>query len=202
MSPSPLSFSNSPSPARGEGWGEVGGEGEKLEIHLIRKQIEKNFNIFYTSSMGRLFDCVDAMLGRIKTVTFESQAAVDLEFLADYKTSKVYPYEIEKDVINIIPLLKAIYKDIKKDKNIKLIARAFHNTVIKFTIDAVIKANKISGIKKVVLSGGVMQNKILLSGLIYGLTANNFDVFIPKQIPVNDGGIAVGQVVIANYSIH
>lgn len=178
------------------------GEAEKLEIHLIRKQLEKGFNIFYTSSMGRLFDCVDAMLGRIKNISFESQAAVDMEFLANYKTSKVYPYEIEKDVINIIPLLKAICEDIRKNKNVKLIARTFHNTVIKFTIDAVSKTNKISGIKKVVLSGGVMQNKIILKGLIKGLIKQGFEVFTPTKILVNDSGISAGQVVIANYSMH
>lgn len=175
-----------------------------MEKSIIEKQVENKFNIISTSSMGRLFDCVSALLGLIHEVTFEAEAAMRLEFsaLKASSTRKRYPYSIEDNRIDIIPLLRALVKDIKNKTDINIIAQTFHNTIVFFTLDAVNKLNRLTNIKKVVLSGGVMQNRIIVNGLIRELERRGYEVFFPIQIPVNDGCISVGQVVAANVYSH
>lgn len=173
----------------------------EMEKRIISKQIENNFNVFQTSSMGRLFDCVSTMLGLFPEISFEAQSAMALQFLCDennIKNAKIYSYEIQNDKINIQSILKEIAKDIHNGISPKKIAESFHNTIIQFTVDAVTEASKKSEIKKVVLSGGVMQNKIIVENLNHILTKNNFTVYLPSELPSNDGSISVGQVMVAN----
>lgn len=82
-----------------------------------------------------------------------------------------------------------------------LIALKFHKTIVEFTLAAIMEINKETDIKKVVLSGGVMQNLVLFEGLVDSLQKNNFTVYHSSMIPSNDGAIALGQVLIANRSI-
>ena len=173
----------------------------EIEKRIISKQIENKFNVFQTSSMGRLFDCVAAMLGLFPEITFEAQSAMALEFLSGEKgiwSKDHYPYNLEKDTIDIIPLIRAVAKDVQRKEPHHRIAGKFHSTIIDFTLEAVKKAHRKTGIKKVVLSGGVMQNKVLLEGISKVLTKNNFTVFSSSVLPSNDGAISVGQVVIGN----
>ena len=173
----------------------------ELEKKIISKQIKNNFNIFQTSSMGRLFDCVSTMLGLFPEISFEAQSAMALQFLCDEKNilnSKKYSYEINNENINIQPMLREIVKDIQNGISKNKIAESFHNTIIQFTLEAVQKVSKKSGIKKIVLSGGVMQNKIIVENLNQILINNNFKVYLPSELPSNDGSISVGQVMVAN----
>jgi len=175
----------------------------KTEGEVITRQIENKFNLFHTSSMGRLFDCVSAMLGLVKEVTFDAQAAMALEFLCEDKNGvnpkDVYPYRFEGDEIDVGLILEGVTQDIKKKVALSIIAWKFHNTVIEFTIDGVKRIHSSTGITKVVLSGGVMQNRIILSGLIRRLKEENFLPYVPVKLPVNDGCISAGQVIIANH---
>ncbi len=151
--------------------------------------------------MGRLFDCVAAMLGLFPSITFEAQSAMALEFLCGNETvinSKPYTFEIKNNTININPIIIEISKDIQKGVKPQVISQKFHKTIIDFTLASVQGASKISGLNKVVLSGGVMQNRILLNGLIEVLTRNNFTVYSPRNLSPNDSSISVGQVMIAN----
>ncbi|MCD4818602.1 MAG: carbamoyltransferase HypF [Candidatus Cloacimonetes bacterium] len=172
-----------------------------FEKNIIQKQLQNNFNVFQTSSMGRLFDSVAAMLELFPIISFEAQSAMALEYLCkdasvfDYDP---YPYELDVGVIKIGSLLKSIYNDVRNKVNHSIIALRFHRTIIDFTLNSVIKASKSTGIKKVVLSGGVMQNRVILSGLYEILQRNNFTVFFPSKIPPNDSSISFGQVMIAN----
>ena len=171
----------------------------EIERKVIQKQIENNFNIFQTSSMGRLFDCISAMIGLFPEITFEAQSAMALEFLyKDQDIKDIYPYTLGKDTIGITPLIQAVANDVKRKKSLHIIAGKFHNTIIKFTLDAVKKVSELTGIKKIVLCGGVMQNKAILEGIIRILEKNNFTVFISCILPPNDGSISVGQVVVGN----
>ena len=173
----------------------------ETEQKIIAKQLENNFNVFQTSSMGRLFDCVAAMLNLYPAITFEAQSAMALEFLCDYESIlNVEPYSfiLENGEIILIPMLKEIVADIKSNIPHKTIAKRFHKTILDFTLEALIKIRAESGLNKVVLSGGVMQNRIILCGLNEILSKNDFEVFLPEKIPPNDGSIAVGQVMIAN----
>jgi hydrogenase maturation protein HypF len=173
----------------------------EIEKRIISKQIENKFNIFRTSSMGRLFDCVAAMLGLFPKITFEAQSAMALEFLSGKKGisgKDNYPYNLKKDKIDIIPLIRAVANDVQRKEPLHKIAGKFHRTIINFTLEAIKKVHRKTGIKKVVLSGGVMQNKVLLEGISKVLTKNNFTVFVPSILPPNDGSISVGQVVVGN----
>ena len=174
----------------------------KLERKIISKQISNNFNIFKTSSLGRLFDCVSTMLGLFPEITFEAQSAMALQFLCNEKnvlTADIYPYIVENEQINIVPMLKAIIKDLKNRIKKSTIAESFHRTIIDFTLTALRRISSATDIDKVVLSGGVMQNKIIVEGLCHILQKNNFTVFLPSSLPTNDGSISVGQIMVANH---
>jgi len=174
---------------------------EKLEKQVIRKQIENDFNVFNTSSLGRLFDCVSAMLGLFPVISFEAQSAMALQFLCgnkDFKDAGYYNFNIEKDQISILPVIIEIATDIQNKVSQEIIAQKFHNTIVEFTLASVLNIRRSSSLNKVVLSGGVMQNSILFNNIIQKLEKNNFTVIRPVIIPPNDGSISMGQVVIAN----
>ncbi len=173
-----------------------------LEKKIITKQLASDLNVFYTSSLGRFFDCVTAMLGMFPSVSFDAQAAMALEFLCsgiDPMHCDPYNYYIEKDIIMISPILKEIIADIHNKIDHKIIAARFHRTIIDITLASVKIIHKETGINIVVLAGGVMQNAVILSNLLSLLQKNNFTVLTAGCIPPNDGSIAVGQIMIANH---
>jgi len=171
------------------------------EKKILSKQIQSNFNVFQTSSMGRLFDCVSAMLGLYPEITYEAQSAIALENISrnyDLTREEFYDYDIRQDKIDIRPLIKGIYNDLSNSVEHSTIAGRFHKTVIRFTVDVIQKSVRQTGIRKIVLCGGVMQNRILLKELTKELTKRGYSVYLPKELPVNDGSISAGQVMIAN----
>ncbi|MDZ4121693.1 MAG: hypothetical protein U1C33_04690, partial [Candidatus Cloacimonadaceae bacterium] len=175
-----------------------------LEKRVIDSQLQNKFNLFQTSSMGRLFDCVSAMMGLFSTITFEAQSAMALEQLCAGSTLPVttcYPFRFHDNEIDIIPLLRSVTDDIFNGESLDLIARKFHNTIIELTISAVTTIKLETEINIVVLSGGVMQNMVLLEGLVNGLRGLGISVFYASRLPANDGAIAMGQVLIANHAI-
>jgi len=140
-------------------------------------------------------------LGLFPSITFEAQSAMALEFLCENEPvsgSEPYSFEIGKDVIDIRPIILEVSKDIQKGVDHKVISKRFHKTIINFTLASVQKVSLVSGLNKVVLSGGVMQNRILLNGLTEALTRKNFTVYSPRNLSPNDSSISVGQVMIAN----
>ncbi|MCF7920542.1 MAG: carbamoyltransferase HypF [Candidatus Cloacimonetes bacterium] len=172
------------------------------EKQILEKQIDRKLNTFPTSSLGRLFDCISALLGVCYNVTFEGQSAMALEYACrtdDITHFKPYSFSISNDIIELKPLLTEILQDISSGKDVSFIASRFHRTVLEFTLQALISARHRTGILKVVLAGGVMQNALLLSGIRQLLRKNNFTVYLAEKIPPNDGSIALGQLMIANY---
>jgi len=184
-----------------------------FEKRVIDSQLKTKLHLFQTSSMGRLFDCVSAMLGLFPKITFEAQSAMALEQLCcleQHLNITSYPYRLEDIVakhsnapkeISVRPMLEAISKEILEDGSKYVIASKLHKTIIEFTIAALVQLRQESGIKKCVLSGGVMQNMVLFEGLKKGLSQQGFTVYYARQLPANDGAIAAGQVLIANCRI-
>ncbi len=173
----------------------------EMEKKIISRQLQNDFNLFQTSSMGRLFDCVAAMLNLYPAITFEAQSAMALEFLCSYEdvlAEKPYPFRIAENEIIIEPMLKEIAESIQIKIEKKTIAKRFHRTILEFTLQAVKELQAETGLSKIVLSGGVMQNRIILDGLTELLSRNNFTVYLPANLPPNDGSISVGQLMIAN----
>lgn len=169
---------------------------------ICTEMIKRDINSPNTSSMGRFFDAVAYLLGFNKKISFEGEAAIYLENIASYEEISSYDFDIDlvsgKYIINTNRIIIGIIEDLKKKISKEVISMAFHNTIIEFTVDMCIKISESCGIKKVALSGGVFQNKILLQGVYNSLKNKGFIVYINKDIPCNDGGISLGQMVIAN----
>ncbi len=167
------------------------------ELDLIMKMLHNQINSPLTSSVGRLFDAVSAILGISFSSSFEGQSAMKLEFIVDSNEAGKYPFDINIDnEINVDwrPLIESILSDKKKGVSPKVIAAKFHNT-LSFII---LEIAKIIAIPKVVLSGGCFQNVYLTEKTIELLTENNFKVYTHQRIPPNDGGISLGQIVARN----
>ena len=179
---------------------------EHAEIDIIRQQIEKKLNSPLTSSCGRLFDAVSALIGVRGEVEYEAQAAIELEMLAYNEADETghYPFSItEQDGLSLVKLqdlFSAIIHDLQGGTIQARIAAKFHNTIARIIIELCQVISKKTGITQVVLSGGVFQNRLLLRKVVSLLEASSFEVFTHRQVPCNDGGISLGQAVIANIS--
>jgi hydrogenase maturation protein HypF len=177
------------------------------EIEIIRRQIERGLNSPLTSSMGRFFDAVSALIGIRETIDYEGQAAIELEMAAydgEYNNiDESYPYEILEDSNMIIVRLSRLFSAILEDMRVKIpqatISIRFHNTITTIIGEMCGLIARRTGIRQVALSGGVFQNRLLLQKTVDKLERDNFKVLTHRQVPCNDGGISLGQAVIANF---
>jgi len=133
-------------------------------------------------------------------VSFEGQAAAELEMLADENTDSVYDYEQISGDIRIIPfqpIIRGVTEDMQKRISLPEISAKFHKTLICLFSELCEIAGKENGVKQAALSGGVFQNPILSGGLTQALEHKGFQVFTHTRVPPNDGGISLGQALIA-----
>jgi hydrogenase maturation protein HypF len=181
---------------------------DAVETDLIRRQLQTGLNSPLNSSMGRLFDAVSAITNVRGEIDYEGQAAVELEMAAcesiDKAGDKGYPYSItESDgvyIIQIKQLFLAIIEDLYQSASRSSISAKFHNTVAHMIVDECQLISNHTGINIVALSGGVLQNRLLSRKVLPMLESAGFSVLTHKQVPCNDGGISLGQAVIANFS--
>ena len=172
---------------------------EKLTV--IGEMISKGINSPLTSSLGRLFDGVAAICGIRQQVNFEGQAAMALEMVAAEDTDTIYDYAWDTDDAYRIltePIIRGVVDDVVKGIPVGEISSRFHRTLICLFADLCAIIGKERELNRVVLSGGVVQNSILLTGLTRALEAKGFKVFSHQQVPTNDGGISLGQAVVAD----
>ncbi|MBW2466724.1 MAG: carbamoyltransferase HypF, partial [Deltaproteobacteria bacterium] len=172
------------------------------KISVIEQMMEKSINAPLTSSCGRLFDTAAALLGLRYTVSFEGQAAAELEMLLepDDLDNSTYPFEIIKTEetpwqLPVAPIITGLVDDIRENIPPRLISRRFHNTLTALFTNICRDIRDRKNINSVVLSGGVFQNLNLLHQVQTGLEALSFDVYIHEQVPTNDGGLSLGQAV-------
>jgi hydrogenase maturation protein HypF len=174
---------------------------EKEKIKIILHMISKRVNAPQTSSLGRLYDGIAAILGIRKRVAYEGQAAMELEMAIREETEETYDYEWErgKDSYQILlhPIIRGVVKDMENGLQVSDISSKFHTTLIRLFSDLCTLLRKETGLDRVALSGGVFQNAILLAGLRKALEEKNFQVFTHCLVPCNDGGISLGQAVVA-----
>jgi len=170
-------------------------EPEKTEL-LIR-MIDKNINCPLTSGAGRLFDAVASMLGLCQVASFPAEGPMKLESLVTKNCSESYAFVIDQ-TIRFDATIRGIVDDLSKGLDKSIIATKFHNTIISVIFETVDVVRRKEGINKIVLSGGVFQNKYLLEGTISLLKKNNFEVYTHASVPTNDGGIALGQLAVAS----
>lgn len=170
-------------------------------ISIIQQQIKYKINSPWTSSVGRLFDAVAAIAGVRQLVNYEAQAAIELETLVDPSENGTYPYEIKDHSIIIKHLIRSLVSDTLNRTSIPIIAARFHNTLALLVSEVAERIRADTDVNSIVLSGGVWQNMVLLEKTIQRLEALKFNVFTHHQVPTNDGGLSLGQAVIAYHKI-
>jgi hydrogenase maturation protein HypF len=186
-------------------WGDSGLQDRNLapiaefserEITLIAQVLIKGLNAPITSSAGRLFDAVASLVGLRQRVTFEGQAAIELESVIDSGVIDLYPFGVGDGLPQIIdwaPMIGEILIDLRRGKSAGFIAAKFHNTLA----EVIVKIAQNNAQSKIVLTGGCFQNRYLLERSVLLLSQAGFRPYWHQRVPTNDGGIALGQVVAA-----
>ncbi len=181
------------------------------ERTIIRQQLEKRLNAPLTSSMGRLFDAVAALVGVLQVVTYEAQAAILFEAAIDpveLNTAQAYPFDLlpaadpaAPFTIDPAPVLRAMLDDVRAGTSVSCIAARFHAGVAAMIRDACLLARQRTAVTHVALSGGVFQNNALHRLAVDRLEEAGFSVYTHHLVPPNDGGLALGQAAIAAYQV-
>ncbi len=171
---------------------------------VLRQQIDRKLNCPQTSSMGRLFDAVSALLGVCTEASYEAQAAIELEQVADGQMangSRAYPFELERVEgvwqIRLRGLFEALLGDVRAGTPAGGIAWRFHDTVAQMIVRVCQRIAGDTGLRTVALSGGCFQNRLLLSLAVPALQEAGFETLLHRQTPCNDGSLSLGQVAVA-----
>ena len=168
---------------------------------IILQMVEKRVNSPLTSSCGRLFDAVSALVGIRNEIAYEGQAAIELEMCRKPGEEGVYAFDVYAEagewIMETGSIIQGVVKDLIEGKAPDVISGRFHNTLIKMLHQICVTIRKESHVEQVALSGGVFQNETLLSGLTKALVADGFGVLSQSKVPANDGGLSLGQAVIA-----
>jgi hydrogenase maturation protein HypF len=175
---------------------------EKDKIILLEDIVKKGIHTVQTSSMGRLFDAVSAIVLLKTHITYEGQGAIELEQRIGNKTEKYYSFSfIDKDgklIIDYRPVFRDIIKDVNSGLDVSEISRRFHNTIIRVIVETCDKLSEKTGLNKVAISGGCFQNRFLTEGVTELLEQKGFICFSHSKVPPNDGGVSLGQAIVAN----
>ena len=166
-------------------------------LAILEGQIKTGTNSPQTSSMGRLFDGVASLLGICHKISYEGQAAIELEALADPNELGTYSLDISEDsIFHPGMMIGEILSDLNQGCEIPIISARFHNTISLLVLEMALKLKRTHDLNHVALSGGVWQNMSLLRNTYGALRKAGFNVFTHKQVPTNDGGLSLGQAVI------
>jgi hydrogenase maturation protein HypF len=155
------------------------------------------------SSMGRLFDGVAALLGVCAHAEYEAQGPIELEGLLGRDLSLTVPYRFglqqdgDREIVDPRPLVRAIAADLTRGTGLADISRRFHSAVVDMVVRRCVALRERTGIHQVVLSGGVFLNEFLQVNCLVELRRAGFDAHAHRLVPTNDGGIALGQVMVA-----
>jgi hydrogenase maturation protein HypF len=195
----------------------------QVERDTVRAMVERGLNTPLTSSAGRLFDAVSAMLGVCGEVSYEAQAAIELEEVARTAgiVDGITPYEYVLDhageaerrgqvslpvinarTIRLERLIGGMLDDVTADVPTGQIACRFHLTLARMIADTCATLRGDTGLDRVALSGGCFQNRLLLELTNVSLRAAGFTVLTHRRVPCNDGGLALGQAAVAHYHTH
>jgi len=166
-------------------------------LAVVQRQIETGLNSPATSSMGRLFDAVAALAGVRQVVSYEAQAAIELEALTSGREPAFYEFQIANGVIDPMPVLAAVIEDLRRGVELPVMATRFHAGVARMTLEVCLELRRSHGLNNVALSGGVWQNTFLLALTVGLLQQEKFHVLLHRQTPANDGGLALGQAAVA-----
>jgi hydrogenase maturation protein HypF len=167
---------------------------------IILEQLEKRINTIETSSLGRVFDAAAAMVGVGGYNHFEAELPMALEAIAESGVEEYYDFELtnsEPIQLDLCKMMKQLIDDIKKGTSAGVISAKFHNTIAAGLLGMAKKARESRRLNTIALAGGVFCNRYLTNRLISYLKKDGFQVLFHREVPANDGGISVGQAVIA-----
>jgi hydrogenase maturation protein HypF len=172
-----------------------------VQVQAIKRMLERRFQTPLTSSAGRLFDAVAALAGVRDRVSYEGQAAIELEWLAmESAAAGVYPFDLGEQtplVVDTRPLIAAVAAEAGKGVSAAVIARRFHSTVVALIAAVCERLRRETGLEAVVLSGGVFLNALLTQEVSTRLREDSFRVYRHRLVPPNDGGLSLGQLAVA-----
>ncbi|MFI8950154.1 carbamoyltransferase HypF [Streptomyces sp. NPDC053750] len=182
-----------------------------VELSLLERQLASGLNCVPTSSMGRLFDAVSSLAGVCHHAGYEAQAAIELEGAAvaagdDVDADPRYTFRLAAGrrrsdgtplLADPAPLLGAVMEDVRRGVTVAVVAARFHHAVARLVRTVCAAAREETGLRTVALTGGVFANTVLSSASARGLRADGFTVLRHREIPPNDGGLALGQLVVA-----
>jgi hydrogenase maturation protein HypF len=166
------------------------------EREILARQLERGLNVIHTSSAGRLFDAVSALAGVRQEINYEAQAAIELEMRVKRDVTEGYAFGLGEG-IDPGPVLHAVVADVRAGVEPGAIAARFHNGMASMIHDVCHRFREESGLQEVALSGGVFQNVTLLAATLRLLRESGFTVYTHRLVPPNDGGLALGQAVVA-----
>lgn len=167
------------------------------ERSMLHYQISSMINTPMTTSMGRLFDAVSALIGVREKVNYEGQAAIELETFCDPEEKSAYHFEFSEDKILLLSLWEQILNDLAVGTKQGVISARFHNGLAELFLDLSLSLRQSTGIDTVALSGGVWQNRTLLTKTVHLFRKNGFKILLHQNVPTNDGGISLGQIMVA-----
>ena len=171
------------------------------ERRVLLSQLEQSLNVVPTSSMGRLFDAVSALMGIRQEITYEAQAAIELETVADSTDDDCYRFDLGDTVIDPAPVLLSVIRDTEQGVPVGAISMRFHRAVADAIVRVSVTLRDREGIGTIGLSGGVFQN-VTLAGLARrSLEEEGFRVLTHRLVPPNDGGLALGQAMVASAKV-
>jgi hydrogenase maturation protein HypF len=174
----------------------------RRDEQLIITMIERGINAPLSSSCGRLFDAVAALLGLRNRVSYEGQAAIELEMVAASGDYPSYPFALDSGVDDAIvfdprAMIRALVADLAAGVPVGEISARFHATLVAVVAEVCSRVRAATGINTIALSGGVMQNRLLTEAVIAHLEKDDFIVLTHSLVPPNDGGLSLGQAAVA-----
>jgi len=173
-----------------------------VELTLLRQMIDKGINSPLTSSCGRLFDGVAALVGLRGRVSYEGQAALELEMAIEGEGEEgEYPFAVDLTdgllIFDPASLIRALVEDLQRGATASAVSARFHNTLARMVVEICRRVRQRTGLNGVALSGGVFQNRYLTERSVALLQEDGFRVLTHSLVPPNDGGLALGQAVVA-----
>lgn len=173
------------------------------QIAFVKTMLSRAIQTVDTSSCGRLFDAVASILGIRHETTYEGQAAIELEAAAA-NDEKSYPFEFTGNEVFQIDLrntIRSLTKELLDGTQVPAISARFHRTMARIVMETCLRIREQSGLNRVCLSGGTFQNLRLLDHSVNGLRELGFEVFVHHRVPPNDGGLSLGQALVANQQL-
>jgi hydrogenase maturation protein HypF len=182
---------------------------DRSVAEVVLRASRRRLNSPMTTSCGRLFDAVAALTGVRQTVSYEGQAAIELEMALGHGPTAVsagtgvYPFPVDTPtgsdalVLDPMPLTRAVVEDLVAEVPVCAVSHRFHAALVQALLRAIDHVAGETGLREVVLSGGCFCNRFLTDGLVTALAGKGLAVFTHQVVPPGDGGLALGQAVVA-----